>query len=703
MKVNAVALVILSNVAFLTGATSSRENPIRRIVNLLQQMQKETEQQGDEDKELMDKYACYCETNEAALTKSVEEYTNEIPTIESAIKEATAAKQQADEEVAAQTASRASAKASIDAAQSQRDTEAAAFAAESADAKENIEGSKIAVENLKKGLGRSFIQTKQAERLRHLVYTHVSDQYDGETIAAFLSTGTEGSGDAIGTLEQMGEYMTKELAEATEQENAAIAEFESLLVAKKKEIEAATTTIEAKTTQSGDLAVKLSSLKHDLEDAVKALADDQSFLADLKKECKIKMDEYEVRKKMRADETLAIGETIKILNDDDALDLFKKTLPSPNAVSLLQVTGDEDETRDNAMVFIDSLPRSPKLGLIMMALKGKKNFDQVMTMIDNLVVELKKEQTDDDTHKAWCEKEFDTTDDKKKDLGRTIESQGTKIKEGEEAIEALKAEIAALTKGITDLDLSVTEATAQRKKEHDYYSQTQAENNAALQLLGVAKNRLNKFYNPTLHKEAPKRELTESERIYANSGGELAEEQPGGIANTGITAFVQVREAVFGPPPPPPETAGAYKKKDASGPIELIDMLAADLRSEMEECDRDEKDAQTEYETFVEDSKVKRTQDSTAITEKESQKGGLEETLLGLKADKKSSEKELLTLNEYIASVHSSCDFLLENFNLRKEARGNEIDSLSKAKATLSGADYEFIQMRSFLSRRHRH
>ena len=55
-----------------------------------------------------------------------------------------------------------------------------------------------------------------------------------------------------------------------------------------------------------------------------------------------------------------------------------------------------------------------------------------------------------------------------------------------------------LKKGIEELDEAVTEATKQRKDEHKEFVQTAAENNAALQLLDVAKNRLNKFYNPAL-------------------------------------------------------------------------------------------------------------------------------------------------------------------------------------------------------------
>merc|ERR1719163_2295471 len=96
---------------------------------------------------------------------------------------------------------------------------------------------------------------------------------------------------------------------------------------------------------------------------------------------------------------------------------------------------------------------------------------------------------------------------------------------------ALTDEIAALEAGIKALDKAVAEATEQRKVEHEDFVEELAANNAAKDILSIAKNRLNKFYNPKLFKPPPKRELTEAERITVNNGGTLAPTAaPGGIA-----------------------------------------------------------------------------------------------------------------------------------------------------------------------------
>merc|ERR1719424_1527193 len=127
--------------------------------------------------------------------------------------------------------------------------------------------------------------------------------------------------------------MAADLASATAEEDGSIKEFNGLMAAKTKEINALTKEIETKTALIGELGVQLVTEKEDLDDTSKGLMEDEQFLKDLEKDCDTKDEEWAVRQKIRAEEVLALADTIKILNDDDALELFKKTLPSP---SLLQ-------------------------------------------------------------------------------------------------------------------------------------------------------------------------------------------------------------------------------------------------------------------------------------------------------------------------------------------------------------------------------
>merc|ERR1719221_2033842 len=267
------------------------------------------------------------------------------------------------------------------------------------------------------------------------------------------------------------------------------------------------------------------------------------------------------------------------------------------------------------------------------------------------------------------------------------------IADAEEAIATLKSEIEALEDGIKALDKSVAEATETRKEEHDDYVETLAANSAAKDLLGFAKNRLNKFYNPKLYKAPPKRELSEEDQVVVSMGGTLAPTAaPGGIAGTGI-GLAQTGVA----PPPPPEANLAYKKSgsESGGVIAMIDLLIADLDKDIQTSEVEEKDAQKEYETFMSDASEKRALDSKAITDKEAAKAEAE-TQLGTDTDtKKSKQIEAMETAKYISGLHESCDWLLKYYETRKEARTGEIDALGKAKDVLSGADYSLVQTKS--------
>merc|ERR1719336_2243032 len=106
------------------------------------------------------------------------------------------------------------------------------------------------------------------------------------------------------------------------------------MAAKKKEVLALTKAIETKLARVGDLGVAIAQMKNDLGDTEAALVADKEFLANLDEGCEKKTAEWEVIVKTRAEELVALAETIKILNDDDALDLFKRTLPSASLMQL---------------------------------------------------------------------------------------------------------------------------------------------------------------------------------------------------------------------------------------------------------------------------------------------------------------------------------------------------------------------------------
>jgi len=458
--------------------------------------------------------------------------------------------------------------------------------------------------------------------------------------------------------------MQKELAEAKVAEEEAITSFEGMSAAKEKEIALATKAIESKTEREGEVGVKIVNLKEDLDDTTESLAEDEKFAADLDKNCKTAEADYEVVKKTRREELLALSDTIKILNDDDALDLFKKTLPTP---SFLQTGVSSKAMKMQALHALKAVRshqggQDPRLDLISLALRGRKvNMDKVIKMIDDMVALLGEEQKADDDKKAYCQAELDKSEDEYKTLVQEGNDLAKSIEDGTGNLKTLTTDIATMVQGIKDLDKQVADATKNRKEENEEYKTVMANDGAAKELLKMAKNRLNKFYNPKMYKPEA------------------------------AASFVQV--ASDDAPPPPPEAVGAYQKKggESNAVLGMVDALVADLDKEMQEMEVEEKDSQAEYEQLIKDSAEKRAADSKSVAEKEDAKADLEAEMEKAAQEKKAKLAEEMAKAEYLSDVHKDCDWLLENFDVRKEARAGEAEGLKNAKAVLSGADYSLF------------
>jgi len=402
----ALVLATLGNV----GAVEVNANPIRKVVNLLQNMQKKITEEGNKKQEMYDKYMCYCENADSTLGKSISDAETKIPQVESSIKEGAALKKQLEAELKEAQVSRVEAKDAIAKAEALRAKEAKAYAKVKSDAESNIGALDKAIPAIEKGMGGAFLQTNSAAVLREISLNADMIPADRDILASFLSEGQNyapKSGEIVGILKTLHDEMTKDFADATAAENSAIASSESLVAAKKKEIEANTKAIESKTARVGELGVKIAQEENDLEDTKEGLAEDKKFLANLGSNCELKKKEWAAYKDMQAQEAVAIADTIKILNSDDALELFKKTLPGA-ASSLMQVSVSSNSVRKNALKILKAHKKAdPRLDLIEMAMHGNKNgFGKIIKMIDNLVTELKAEQANDEVKKSYSYRSF---------------------------------------------------------------------------------------------------------------------------------------------------------------------------------------------------------------------------------------------------------------------------------------------------------
>jgi len=679
---------------------SSRANPIRKVVTLMQNMQKEIEAEGAKEKELFDKFMCFCSANTGDLGKAEEDAKAKAEEMAAKLKSETAEKSQIEQELVDHKADREAAKGDIAEATTLREKESAEFSAMKADSETNIAAMASAIPAIEKGMGgAALLQMPAVGRVKKLIESSSAsmDAMDRREALAFLEGSSEdysgNAGQILGILKQMKEEMEGNLKEAIADEEKAAAGFADLKGSKETEIEVATEAIETKTGRSGELAVSVVQTKNALEDAQEEIANAGKYAEQLAAQCATKEKEMAARTKARAEEIAAISDAIGILNDDDALDVFKKAVPSASfsqvaKVGLLQQSSHRASKAKRAqsiLAHVASHYKTPTVRLILYTLNSKlklksKNFGEVIKMIDDMVVLLGKQQDEDDKSKEFCEAEFDKAEDEEKAAKTKLGQLDAALAEATDAIVSLSEEISVLNKGIGELDYAVAEATEQRKEEHAEYIETVQLNEAAIGLVGKAKNRLQKFYNPSMAKAAA--------AASASASASFIQEAP---------SFVQVRvhdesDALFdvAPPPPPPETfSGEVKKNEKSaGVMGMMDSIVRDLENDVKDCEYEEKTAQKDYAELMADSQATRQADSKAIVDKTAAKAEHEGKLMQTKEARGAASEDVKLAAATISDLHGSCDFIMQNYDLRKEARANEVDSLKNAKAVLSGANF---------------
>merc|ERR1719236_805 len=511
------------------------------------------------------------------------------------------------------------------------------------------------------------------------------DAADRREALAFLEDSSESTGASdqiVGILKAMKDDMEADLKEAIADEEKAVAGYGDLKASKEKEIEMATEAIETKMGRAGELAVSVVQTKDALEDANEEAADTTKFLATLEKDCATKEAEMAERTKMRTMEITAISEAIGILNDDDALDVFKKSMPSSfvQTVGFLQKGDSKASRAQKAQALLAGIAGKAKdvhLNLMLFTMNSKLKlksgaFEEVKKMIDDMVVLLGKQQKEDEKQKAYCEDEFDKAADEEAAAKTKLAQTDATLAELTDKIGTLMEEISGLTASIAALDKEVADATEQRKEEHVAYVAQMQMNEAAMGLVEKAKNRMQKFYNPTLYKAPPKTENTMEEKIIE--------------AGT----FVQLRSDVAPPPAPEMPSGPVQKNAKSAGVIGMMDTIIKDLGDDMKDMEYEEKTAQKDYAELMADSQTTRAGDSKALTTKTSTKAETEDSLMTTKEIRSATATDLKQVTTVIADLHAACDFIMQNFDLRKEARTSEIEGLKNAKAVLSGASFSF-------------
>merc|ERR1719336_3641824 len=462
------------------------------------------------------------------------------------------------------------------------------------------------------------------------------------------------SGSILGILEEMADEFARDLKDAQKADLAAEESFQNLRAAKLAEIAAATEQKEAKEAQLAKLLEDVAQAKEDLEATKAALEADQEFLLTLEKNCAEEEKLYQERVKVRSEEIRALGETLKILTDDDARALYAKT--QDQMPTLLQMTSDQRAVVARDMAVKRSMQRIARVArkhgnLILASLAVRMELDgfaKVKVMMDKMLAELMKQQKDEYAKWEECKKGIDETEDSIKEGTWKKEDLDEKHKEIVNNIETLEQQIEDLKKDVAEMEVSLKKAGEDRKEENQVFQTSISDQRATVQILEKAMARLKEFYD-----------------------------------------LIQIKSHRQIPAPPPkPSSTGYSKNAGAGGVMTLIQMIIEDAKRTEQELSGTEQKAQEAYGSFFQDAKTSIEADRKSIEQKTAQvaeaKGEKSET----EAAQLANDEELATLNELLKAHHLECDYLLKYFDVRQQARQEEMDSIKDAKAILSGADF---------------
>merc|ERR1719201_332925 len=237
-----------------------------------------------------------------------------------------------------------------------REKEHKQFLATEKDTKTNLAGLAGAIPAIEKGMGGAALMQmpgseRKMEKLRRFVeVTKLLGNDERSNVLAFLDQGSDdqessntqsqGAGEILGILKNMKDEMEKDLTDLQATEKKDHESFNELKAAKVEEIGLNEKAVIEKEKRIGGLALQLSEDSHALEDATEEKANAEKFLANMKEQCATVEKDKAMREKMRADEIAAISEAVGILNDDDALEVFKKAVPSAALVQQPKKTYD---------------------------------------------------------------------------------------------------------------------------------------------------------------------------------------------------------------------------------------------------------------------------------------------------------------------------------------------------------------------------
>jgi len=671
-----VAIVTLTGAAHavdskIAGAAAAgvKATPVQKVIELMQGMLDKGKKEKHEEMVQFAAYKQFCDDVVPEKQKAIEEANQMIEDLKADIFQAETDAATLGEEIAKHDEDIAVWGGDLKAAGNVRAIEKADFDALHKDYSESIDALERAILVLKKrtadiAQAASLVQVaalkdlnlipKEAKRALDVFLSRNQDEEAAllQVSAPEANAYEFQSQGIIDMLQKLLDEFVAELTTAEKEESDSVHAFQMLSQDLNNNIEQTTAARDEKAALKAKKLQAKADAEGDLTDTTTTRDDDVKYLEDMTAECEQKAADFESRQKLRAEELEAITKAIEIISSNAVKGNSEKHLPQ-----LVQTT-----KNNTAMVQLRADGQSPTQKKVAMYLKMKSHelnsrllaalavrveadpFKKIKKLIKDLITKLLEEANEEATHKGWCDTELGTNKQTRTEKTETVVTLTAEIDELQASIAHLTEQITELTEAVAAIDAEVAKATAIREAEKAKNTETISDAQEAQTAVSQALTVLREFYEKAAQ----------------------------------ATAMVQQE--------PPPIFDEPYKGMggESGGVIGMLEVIQSDFARLEAETKAAESAAQKEYDQFMTDSEVSKTQKTQDIEHKTKLSQDQSKSMTEKKSDLEGTQKELDAALDYYEKLKPTCVDTGVTYEDRVAAREGEIQSLKEALQILS-------------------
>jgi len=651
----------------LSHASMLEVTPVQKVVALMEGMLEKGKKEKHDEQIQFASYKQFCDDTTTEKQRAIAEAEETIGVLKADIQKYSANAAKLTKEIAGLDEDISIWEGDIKAATNVREIEKADYDAMHKDYSESVDALQRAIAVLKK---QSYDRTQKSALVQVSALKSLSLVPDAakKAIDAFVQqedleglavSAPEANGyefQSSGVVEMLEKLLDKFIDERTalekEEMNSKHA-YDMLMQDLKAQISQGTADRDAKAESKAKNLQNKADANGDLKDTTTTKNADSKYLADLTATCEQKASDFESRQQLRADEIVAVEKAIEIISSGAVAGNADKHLPGllqKKGAALSQFMTASNTQQGRVAQYLQA--QAEKLNsrvLSAVAVRAAEDpFTKVKKMIKDLITRLMEEANDEAEHKGWCDTELSTNEQTRKEKTEAVETLHAEIDQLEASIAKLTEDISELTKAVAELDAAMATATKLRQEEKAKNTETISDSQEAQTAVAQALTVLKEFYAKAAEATAFVQQKAEPEifdKAYTGMGGES-----GGVV----------------------------------GMLEVIESDFARLESDTKAS---EATSQKEYDEFMTDSKVDKSEKSTDIEHKTAKKQDESQALTTKRGDLEGTQKELDAALAYFDKLKPSCVDSGVSYEDRVARRKEEIESLQEALKILNGED----------------